>query len=369
MERRSALFGLAAVGGIGVTTVGGFLYAGGRLRALPPERLTPARFADGLEGVFGRHPGFRRNHAKGVAVRGRFTATADAAALCGASVFRPGGRTPVTGRFSLSGGVPYAPDAPAAVRGLGLRFDPQDGGQWRTAMVDLPVFLDNTPSGFLERVRASKPVPATGRPDPRAMAAFLERHPETARAMKVVAARPATSGFADSTFHGLNAFYFTGGRGGSGLPAGGRVPVRWAMEPLRPVRPAGPVPGGNPAAPGTRDYLFDALVRDLSAGPLRWRLVVTVAEPGDPLDDATLPWPKRRRRVVAGTLTLDTVETEAPGTARDVNFDPLVLPPGIEPSDDPLLSARSAVYAQSYARRAAEHHTPSAVDVRQVLHG
>jgi len=32
-------------------------------------------------------------------------------------------------------------------------------------------------------------------------------------------------------------------------------------------------------------------------------------------------------------------------------FDPLVLPAGIAPSDDPLLSARSAVHSQSFTRR------------------
>ena len=49
------------------------------------------------------------------------------------------------------------------------------------------------------------------------------------------------------------------------------------------------------------------------------------------------------------------VAPEAKGNARDINFDPLVLPPGIEPSDDPLLSARSAVYAASFRRRAGEN--------------
>jgi catalase len=53
-------------------------------------------------------------------------------------------------------------------------------------------------------------------------------------------------------------------------------------------------------------------------------------------------------------VTLDSVKPDAPGNARDINFDPLVLPAGIEPSDDPLLSARSAVYAASYRRRTGE---------------
>jgi hypothetical protein len=62
-----------------------------------------------------------------------------------------------------------------------------------------------------------------------------------------------------------------------------------------------------------------------------------------------------------GTLTIDHIESEAPGNCRDVNFDPLVLPFGIAPSDDPLLSARSAAYSQSFTRRAGEKKEPSAV--------
>ena len=41
----------------------------------------------------------------------------------------------------------------------------------------------------------------------------------------------------------------------------------------------------------------------------------------------------------------------------------LVLPPGIAPSDDPLLSARSATYSESFTRREGETKTPSAVQV------
>ena len=77
--------------------------------------------------------------------------------------------------------------------------------------------------------------------------------------------------------------------------------------------------------------------------------------PGGPTSGATVPWPGDRRTIEAGVLTLDAVQSEAKGNARDINFDPLVLPPGIEPSDDPLLSARSAVYAASYRRRAGEN--------------
>ena len=94
---------------------------------------------------------------------------------------------------------------------------------------------------------------------------------------------------------------------------------------------------------------------------MQWRVVLTVGQAGDPTDDATLPWPEGREHVDAGTLTLDEVESEASGNCRDINFDPLGLPVGIARSDDPLLSARSAVYSQSFTRRAGEKKAPSAI--------
>jgi catalase len=42
-------------------------------------------------------------------------------------------------------------------------------------------------------------------------------------------------------------------------------------------------------------------------------------------------------------------------------FDPLVLPDGIAASDDPLLSARSAVYMRSFTRREGEPKSLGAV--------
>ncbi|MFC9550358.1 catalase family peroxidase [Rhodococcus sp. NPDC056960] len=347
LGRRSVLLGLAAVGAIAAVDVAGFLGAGG---ALTSDTLTPSRFTDGFEDVYGRHDGFRRNHAKGIAATGYFTANGAGSAISTASVFRPG-RVPVTGRFSLSGGLPHGADASDTVRGLGLLFDLPKGEQWRTAMVDIPVFPDRTPDGFYERLLASNKDPATGKPDPDRMSAFLARHPETAAAMEVIRRHPHTAGFEDSTFHGLNAFHCTDA-------AGAVVAVRWKLLPLQTIRRSEPA-----AAP---NYLFDALADTIASGPLHWRMLLTIGQPEDPTDDATTPWPESRDTLDVGTLTLDALQTEGPGTARDITFDPLVLPEGIAPCDDPLLSARSAVYTESFTRRSGEAKQPSAVDAAEV---
>jgi hypothetical protein len=80
-------------------------------------------------------------------------------------------------------------------------------------------------------------------------------------------------------------------------------------------------------------------------GPQRWHLQVTLADP------ATRPMTRPRhgrptaKTIDAGTLVLDHAEPQESGPCRDINYDPLVLPAGIEASDDPLLPARSAAYA------------------------
>ena len=267
-----------------------------------------------------------------------------------------GASIPVIGRFSLSGGLPDQADKPETVRGLALLFR-VNGQQWRTAMVNIPVFLDSTPQAFYERILVSKPVPDTGKADPQKMAAFLDRHPETVAAMKIVKQSPPTAGFADSTFYGLNAFYFANS-------AGVTVPVRWSVVPLDSVVPQGGAGAAPPASPG-KDHLFNDLIRTVAQRPLNWRLMLTIGEPGDPTNDATKPWPQSRRSINAGTITITAVQTEEAGNARDINFDPLVLPDGITASDDPLPAARSAVYARSFTRRAEEPKSPSEVDVRR----
>jgi len=219
---RFALIGVALA-----AIAGTFAYLGGWFT---PNDLSPARFTDGFEQVNGVHPGFRRNHATGVGVSGSFDSNGNGVRLSKALVFAPG-RVPVLGRFSLGGGQPYAADAPDAVRGLGLQFSLSDGELWRTAMINLPVFPFRTPEAFYEQLIASKPDPTTGKPDPAKMKAFLARHPETVQALTVIKGQPVSSGFANSTFHGLNAFRFINAGGDS-------IPVRWILTPEQPFEAA-----------------------------------------------------------------------------------------------------------------------------------
>jgi catalase len=343
---------LLLIGAALLAVIAAFAYLGGWLT---PNQLTPSRLTDGFEQVAGLHPGFRRNHAKGMGVSGFFESNGIGERLSKAAVFRPG-RVPVIGRFSLAGPNPLQADEPASVRGLGLQFSPPDAGPWRTAMIILPVFPVRTPEAFYEQLLASAPDPKTGKPDPDKMKSFLASHPESERALGIIKKRPISSGFANSTFHSLNAFWFVNSAGES-------KPVRWILAPEQPFEPArGPVPK-------EKNYLFDALIAEIRRQPLRWHLIIIVGQPGDPTDDATIPWPDSREQVDVGTLTLERAESDDTSPATALNFDPLVLPPGIAPSNDPLLSARSAVYSQSFTRRAGEPKPSSPITPAEVSEG
>jgi catalase len=199
---------------------------------------------------------------------------------------------------------------------------------------------------------ASTPDPATGKPDPAKMGALMTKHPETAKAFQFIGSQPppASPEFADTTYNSLNAFRFINSQGVV-------TPVRWSMVPIQSSPPT------NSSASSSTDTnaLFDALISDIHRHSLQWHLIVTVGQPGDPTADATLPWPPDRQKVEVGTLTIDHVESDDTSPVRNLTFDPLILPNGITGSDDPLLSTRSATYAESFTRREGEPKSPSAV--------
>ena len=347
---------LGAIGAVMLSVTGAFAYTGGWLS---PVRLTQDRMMAAFRVANGTHVGFRRNHAKGICVTGWFESSGRAAAISKAAVFRPG-RVPVVGRFALAGGMPFQPDAPNTVRSMALRFLPPGGEEWRTGMNNIPVFPVNSARGFYEQSLAFSPDPATGKPDPVKIKAFLAAHPKAARALTLIKKRQVTSGFVDSTFNSLNAFRFVDAAGAS-------VPVRWSVVPAQPVA-ADPT---EQTEVGDENYLFDDLIAQIAQHPPQWRLIVAIGQAGDPTNDATQPWPEDRQQIDAGTVTIDRASSEDGGRCTAVNYDPLVLPAGIEPSDDPLLSARSAVYARSFTLRAEEEHEkpPSAVTPQDVQAG
>lgn len=106
--------------------------------------------------------------------------------------------------------------------------------------------------------------------------------------------------------------------------------------------------------PHAEDALSREFAQRLQRGPVRWSLRLQLAEPGDAVEDPSQPWPAQRREIDAGVVELVAAEAQQDGACNGLNFDPLVLPRGIEASADPILHARRAAYAESLRRRARE---------------
>jgi catalase len=304
---------------------------------LSPRRLTANKFVDAFQPPTGPALGHRRNHAKGICFTGVFEANGAGSALSKAAVFTQG-QYPVVGRFNLGTPDPNAPDATVRVRGLGIRISTPDGQEWRSAMIDAPIFAVSTPQAFYALLIAS------GSKDPNAMPAFAKAHPEIGPFAAWAKGGPWTGSFAEERYNGLNTFIFIDG-------AGAEHAVRWSLLPA--AQPVAVSP--EDLAKRGSDFLDKDLLERIASGPLRWTMVVTVAGPGDPTADPTKPWPPDRQAVDVGTLMVERVQGEPDGPCRDINFDPTVLPAGIRTSDDPFPAARSAVYAKSFDRRTAEY--------------
>jgi catalase len=189
---------LAAIGAVVLAVAGGFAYVAGWLT---PQRLTTHRASStpSKRTTVKPHPGYRRNHAKGLcAYRRVFRQQRQRrGALAARSVFASG-RTPVTGRFAMPGGNPSAPDTSVAGAQSRFEFQLQNGEQWRTGMNSTPVFAVHTPEQFYQQLLAAKPDPATGKPDPAKLKAFYAANPETQSFQTWVKAHPPSSSFANA---------------------------------------------------------------------------------------------------------------------------------------------------------------------------
>jgi catalase len=336
---RPSLLGNGTLGSFATIAVvvavaaGGFAYTAGWLS---PDRITPTKIVAALAPPGGPALGHRRNHAKGICFTGTFEANNNGAELSRAQVFASG-QYSALGRFNLGTPDPNAPDATVQTRGMGLQITTPNGEVWRMAMINLPFFPVSTPEAFYGLLEAS------GSKAPDAMKTFAAAHPELGAFGAWSQSAPWTASYAEERFNSVNAFIFVD-------HSGAEHAVRWSLLPQAQVDS---ITKSDLEKLGP-DHLAPEIAERVAKSPQRWAMAVTVADPGDPTSDPSKPWPAERRTVTVGTLTVQQIEDEADGPCRDINFDPTILPNGIQVSDDPFPAARSAAYARSYDLRTAE---------------
>jgi catalase len=279
--------------------------------------------------LFGRHPGFRPVHAKGVLLTGTFTPSPDARALTRAPhIVRPS--TPVIVRLSNTTGIPTIPDNDpnANPRGCAIRFKLAEHVHTDIIAHSTDGFPVRTGQEFLEFLRA------VGSPNP---SSFLATHPA---ALAFVQPRPIPSSFAREAYFPVSAFRFTNG---DGVSRYGRYHI---------IPEAG-VDTLDDAAVKSKDanFLFDELTQRIAAGPIGFRIMVQIANENDVVDDATVQWPADRRLMTLGKLGLTVIAPNNPHEQRTIIFDPIPRVDGIEASADPLFELRAAIYLMSGRRR------------------
>lgn len=284
---------------------------------------------------------FRRAHAKGVCLAGEFVSSGALAPYSTSEFFQEGSQ-PFVGRFSIAGGNPLAPDLAAPVRSLALSFASDSGQRWRTAMNTPPVMAVRTPEEFYQQIQVLTPDPATGKPDGEKIKAFFAAHPETAAFTQWKQNYTPTTSFATEQYHSINAFYLINGKGQ-------RQAVRWAAVPQASAQPM-----ATDISASDRDALQLELAQRLDGDTVRFALMVTLADASDDENNPTIAWPAERTSINAGTLVINAVQPQQGGACDGINFDPLVLPAGMEATADPILNARGSAYAESYRRRARE---------------
>lgn len=290
--------------------------------------------------MFGVHPGYRAAHAKGTMLTGTFTAAADAQKLTRAPhIVRAS--TPVTVRFSNSTGLPQIPDfsPDANPRGLAIRFNLAEHVHTDIVSHSFDGFPTRDGYEFLEFLKAAV---SSGPdvPSPKPIERFFGAHP--AALAFVQAPKPFPASLAQETYFAVTAYEFTNAAGETKFGRYRIVP-ELGDKFLSDTEVATLPP----------NYHHDEIVTRVAKEPVRFKLLVQLAASGDVTDDATVHWPESRQVVDLGAIELTDAVKDNAAEQKQIIFDPIPRVDGIEPSADPLLELRAAIYMLSGRRRRA----------------
>ena len=286
----------------------------------------------------GTKPGYRVAHAKGIVCEGTFVPSAGAAKLSKALHFQRDS-VPVTIRFSDGSADPFVPDNShdAGPRGMAVRFLLPGGGLTDVEGQAHNGFAVGTGEDFLALLKAAHATDPS-QPHPWPIEAFLGAHPRALKFVQDNAVAPAS--YATAAYFSNNAFIFVNK---DGVKQAGRyqfLPVAGRHD-----------LSDNEAKAMSPNFLSDELRTRVANAPVKFRLVVQLANAGDPTNDASLVWPNDRRTVEMGTISVTSVVADSDTAQKALVFFPTAVTDGIELSDDPLPALRTSAYAMSFARR------------------
>ena len=271
-------------------------------------------------------------HAKGITAVGTFTPSEEAKKLSTAPHFN-NPSTPVWVRFSNSTGIPNIPDFDenANPRGCGIRFQLGDRKHTDIVSHSTPFFPTRTGEGFLAFLQNL--VAGT-------IGDFLAANPSALAFVQ--APKPAPVSYGTEEYFSVNAFKLINS-------AGKATFIRYHIVPDAGVR----VLSAEAVKKEDPDYLSKDLEKRLKEGSIGFRILAQEAAEGDVTDDATVHWPADRPVVTLGHIKLESLLENNAEKQKYFILDPIPRVQGVEPSDDPLLEMRAALYLWSGKQRRA----------------
>jgi catalase len=215
---------------------------------------------------------------------------------------------------------------------MAIKFHIPSAGDVDVVANSLAFFPVANGEDFRDFLQAVLDSPA-GSPKPTRVEEFFAKHPNAPKALGSV---HTPSSFAREIYNGVNSFVFVSADGA-------RKYFRFRIVP-----DAGPAYlTADEAAKLPPNGLVDEINSRVAAQPVKFTLEAQLAEEGDAVNDGDKQYPPERKIVELGTIILNKPTPED----KQLNFLPLNLTDGIEPSDDPLINVRNNAYAISFGKR------------------
>jgi catalase len=222
-------------------------------------------------------------------------------------------------------------------RGMAIKFALPGGAITDIVSLSTNGFPVSNGEDFLALLKA---LGSTGpdSPHPTPIEVFASTHPAAAKAFSTP--QPIPLSYATLPFFGVDAFKFTNA---DGVTMFGRYRI---------IPEAGEhYLSDADAAKLPPNFLADDIRKRLMTAPVKFKLLVQIAQPGDITNDATSVWPDSRPTVELGEIVITAADSDSLAAEKKLLFLPTNLTPGIAPSDDPLLTLRTAAYGVSFGRR------------------
>ncbi|KAF2087095.1 CAT1 catalase [Saccharata proteae CBS 121410] len=294
-------------------------------------------------------------HAKGSGAHGFYKTTDPIDDLCVADIFQANKQCPITVRFSTVGGESGSHDCARDPRGFAVKFR-TDEGNWDMVANNTPVFFLRDPAKFPHFIHTQKRDPAThlsGADDSTMFWDYLSQNPESVHQVMILMGDRGIPdgyrfmhGYAGHTMKLVN-------KNGDWVYAQFHFKSRQGTKFITQADSASKSPDHS-----QKDLYFAIENGDYPS----WDVSIQYMTPKQAEDlwenekinifDLTHVWPQKDfplRKI--GEFTLNENAKNYFAEIEQVCFNPAHMPPGIEPTADPVLQSRLFSYPDTHRHR------------------